>query len=79
MLIDIFLCGITAFLLLCIVLRIINELSWQPSCLKRFYCWIGWHSPRRKWEMTVFDGCNQHAVCPWCDYEGMIDSNGDLF
>ena len=47
---------------------------------KKFACWIGWHSI---WfigvDFTGFDGCSAHAKCRWCGYEGMIDSQGNLF
>ncbi len=46
---------------------------------KRFRCWLGWHSPWREWVFVRDDGCSVHARCPWCGYEGMIDSQGDLF
>lgn len=46
---------------------------------REFLCRIGWHSPPHLWEETRHDGCSQHAVCPWCRYEGMIDSQGNLF
>jgi len=45
---------------------------------KRFCCWIGWH----KWGCYEFieqAGINMKARCPWCHYEGMIDSQGNLF
>ena len=28
---------------------------------------------------THHDGCSQHAECKWCGYEGMINSQGNLF
>lgn len=43
---------------------------------KRFCCWIGWHGKR---DYTGFDGASAHARCKWCGYEGMIDSQGNLF
>jgi hypothetical protein len=45
--------------------------------LKKFFCWIGWHS--FKYDVTGFDGASKHARCKWCGYEGMIDSQGNLF
>ena len=42
-------------------------------------CKMGWHSPSRLWESTGHDGCSAHARCPWCGFEGMIDSQGNLF
>ena len=47
--------------------------------LKRFFCWIGWHSWPVGFESAVFDGCSVHARCKWCGYKGMIDSQGNLF
>lgn len=45
--------------------------------IKRFFCWAHWHS--FSYEYTDHDGCSQHAKCKWCGYEGMIDSQGNLF
>ncbi len=57
--------------------------------LKRFCCWIGWHSI-----FAGFDGPHipdpfpssedplhflVFARCRWCGYEGQIDSQGNLF
>ena len=47
--------------------------------LKRFLCWIGWHSIFVGFQTTGWDGASSHAKCKWCDYEGMIDSQGNLF
>jgi len=49
------------------------------NMLKRFFCGIGWHSFIGGFETTGFDGCSVHARCRWCGYEGMIDSQGNLF
>lgn len=49
------------------------------SAIKRFFCWIGWHSVIGGFEATGFDGASIHARCRWCGYEGMIDSQGNLF
>ena len=46
---------------------------------KRFACKIGWHSITSGFEDMYHDGCSQHARCKWCGYEGMIDSQGNLF
>lgn len=46
---------------------------------KRFCCWMGWHSHFIGYSATEFDGASQHARCKWCGYEGMIDSQGNLF
>jgi hypothetical protein len=46
---------------------------------RKFSCSMGWHSPAFRWKRTRHDGVSQHAVCPWCNYEGMIDSQGNLF
>lgn len=45
--------------------------------IKKLLCKIGWHS----WSyIHLFnDGCIEHAKCKWCGYEGMIDSQGNLF
>ena len=51
--------------------------------IKRFFCWIGWHSiggyddvhksPDDPLHFLIF------AKCRWCGYEGQIDSQGNLF
>ena len=45
--------------------------------LRRFWCWMKWHS--FSYEYTGFDGASAHARCKWCGYEGMIDSQGNLY
>lgn len=30
-------------------------------------------------EYVDWDGCSFHARCRYCDYKGMIDSQGNLF
>ena len=51
--------------------------------IRRFSCWIGWHSfignLEERFEWESFDGCSIHARCRWCGYRGMIDSQGNLF
>jgi hypothetical protein len=37
-----------------------------------------WHS-YPDFEHISNDGCSDHARCKWCGYEGMIDSQGNLF
>jgi hypothetical protein len=44
--------------------------------IKSFFCWIGWHGPHT---MKGYDGCSVHAQCDWCGFQGMIDSQGNLF
>lgn len=45
--------------------------------LQKFYCFIGWHS--HSYEIVSLDGSSVHAKCKWCGYEGMVDSQGNLF
>lgn len=45
---------------------------------RRVACKIGWHS-YPSFDVTGSDGCSKHARCKWCGYEGMIDSQGNLF
>ena len=47
--------------------------------IKKFFCWLGWHSFIIGFEQLYFDGCSNHAKCKWCSFEGMIDSQGNLF
>ncbi len=45
--------------------------------IKRFFCWMKWHS--FGYDYQYFDGTSAHAKCKWCNYEGMVDSQGNLF
>lgn len=47
--------------------------------IKKFLCKIGWHSIFIGFELLFNDGVSDHARCKWCRYEGMIDSQGNLF
>jgi len=47
------------------------------SSVKRFLCWIGWHS--WTYVITGYDGYNLIAECKWCGHKGMLDSQGNLF
>lgn len=47
--------------------------------LKQICCKMGWHSYFIGFDIQYFDGCSAHARCKWCGYEGMIDSQGNLF
>lgn len=50
--------------------------------LRKFYCKIGWHSYTHLYETVVDDvGWTKYAKnrCPWCGYEGLVDSQGNLF
>ena len=55
-----------------------SEMKKMIQIIKRFACWIGWHS-WGNYYITDYDGCSVHVKCKWCDYEGMIDSQGNLF
>ena len=57
----------------------IGRLGGRFVRVRRWYCAMEWHSPRRLWEHTGFDGCSTHARCPWCKGVGLIDSQGNLF
>lgn len=52
--------------------------GYRLNFVKRIRCRIGWHSAPN-FESTGFDGASEHARCMWCKYEGMIDSQGNLF
>jgi len=47
--------------------------------VKGIFCKMGWHAFPVGFESIGFDGCSEHARCKWCGYEGMIDSQGNLF
>jgi hypothetical protein len=48
--------------------------------IKRLLCKIGWH---KKGSIHIAPDdplqFQQYAKCQWCGYEGMIDSQGNLF
>ena len=49
----------------------------KPS--QKMYCKIGWHCHRKDYIYNGFDGASSHCKCKWCGYEGMVDSQGNLF
>lgn len=47
---------------------------------KRLSCFMGWHSYWAGFNhIDKGDGFLTYASCKWCDYEGQIDSQGNLF
>jgi hypothetical protein len=49
------------------------------SMIKRFFCKIGWHSFGYEDSHYCEYGFQEYARCKWCKYEGMVDSQGNLF
>lgn len=47
--------------------------------LQKIYCKRGWHCHMKDYEATGFDGASLHCRCKWCGYEGLVDSQGNLF
>lgn len=51
--------------------------------MKKLFCKIRWHCflPffTSHWIFLENDGASDHYRCSWCGYEGMIDSQGNLF
>ena len=47
--------------------------------IQKFYCKIGWHCHSKDYIYDSFDGASAHCTCKWCGYEGMVDSQGNLF
>ena len=79
------------FLLTCLcaspllaVLPLLALLVWRsrfrvPPVLRRVLCaGLGWHAPPHLWLHIRRDGIDQYATCPWCLFEGRIDSRGNL-
>ena len=74
---DIFVINLLVAMGLCLVGYGLAHLG-LFSFMRPFFCNImKWHS--RNYEETGFDGCSVHAKCKWCGYEGLIDSQGNLF
>jgi len=52
--------------------------------MKRFFCWMGWHS-----YFVGYEDVHHHegdplqflvfAKCKWCPFEGQVDSQGNLY
>lgn len=47
--------------------------------LQKIFCKIGWHCHQKDYIHQSFDGASSHCKCKWCGYEGMVDSQGNLF
>ena len=47
--------------------------------LQKIYCKRGWHCHMKDYETTGFDGASLHCRFKWCGYEGLVDSQGNLF
>lgn len=45
--------------------------------IKAFFCKIKWHS--FSYIYLFNDEASNHAKCKWCGFEGMLDSQGNLF
>lgn len=54
-----------------------KEIEQIKKLIGNFLCKIGWHSVN--WNVTKHDGYNIHAKCKRCGYEGLVDSQGNLF
>jgi len=54
------------------------------KAIKKFFCWMAWHSyfvgyddvRHPSWDPLKF---LLIAKCKWCDFEGNIDSQGNLY
>jgi len=51
--------------------------------LKKFFCWIGWHSLFGYDDVKYLEGdplkFQKQAKCKWCGFEGLLDSQGNIF
>lgn len=48
--------------------------------IQKFYCKvIEWHCHSEDYEFISANAVNTHCRCKWCGYEGMVDSQGNLF
>jgi uncharacterized membrane protein len=66
---------IIIWLLLLFSHRLFRNFNWY----RKFACNVmHWHS-YPYFDTTTNDGCSQYAKCKWCGYEGMLDSQGNLF
>ena len=54
----------------------------EPRTPSRFALWrcrvLGWHPTRTRVPLRV-TGINAHMRCGRCGFEGMVDSQGNLF
>jgi len=69
--------------ILCVVPYLLYGRLFRIKFLGDFYCKImGWHS--HSYDNTHYHPDDplkfqEYAKCQWCDFEGMIDSQGNLF
>ena len=47
--------------------------------LQKIFCKIGWHCHSKDYIFEYNDGASNHCKCKWCGYNGMVDSQGNLF
>ena len=74
---KIFLIILLILLLLLIFIPYMIADHFKP--LQKFFCKIGWHCHMKDYIHQSFDGASEHCKCKWCGYEGMVDSQGNLF
>ena len=79
---------ILAIIIICIMAFPLGMLIWRQFAIhykwadtkfiRNFCCerFGHWHGPTTT---TGFDGCSKEGKCQWCGYQGLFDSNGDLF
>ena len=70
---------ITLILLITIFPMLLYLVADHFKLLQKHYCKIGWHCHMKDYEQISFDGVSMHCKCKWCGYEGMVDSQGNLF
>lgn len=47
--------------------------------IKKFFCWMKWHSFGYVDIHHHSNALITHAKCKWCSFEGQVDSQGNLF
>lgn len=62
-----------------IIMMILYPLADHIKPIQKFYCKIGWHCHQKDYIYNEFDGASMHCRCKWCNYKGMVDSQGNLF
>lgn len=71
-------CIIGAIVTPLVLMTVVLLFGTRLMFVRKTRCRIGWHSAPNL-DVTGFDGASIHARCRWCGYEGMIDSQGNLF
>lgn len=70
---------LAVFCIAMILAMLLYAIADRIKFLQKFYCKIGWHCHMKDYQFDYSDGASAHCTCKWCGYQGMVDSQGNLF